>query len=85
VGNLRSGKPVALRLQGRELQGLAEPVVEEKQAIAAGLTVHLRKAPGDARYYGGSRAEEVEKAKQTVVMVHLLDELGLSKNKTAPS
>jgi deazaflavin-dependent oxidoreductase (nitroreductase family) len=76
--NLRSGTPITLRLQGRELQGLAEPVAEDKQAIAAGLAAHLRKVPSDARYYGvtfddhtNPRAEEVEKAVQTVVMIRV--------------
>jgi deazaflavin-dependent oxidoreductase (nitroreductase family) len=76
--NLRSGMPVTLRLGGRDLQGLPEPVAEDKQAIAAGLAAHLRKVPSDARYYGvtfddhtNPRAEEVEKAVQTVVMIRV--------------
>jgi len=74
--NLRSGPPVTLRLRGREFQGRAEPVAEDKQAIAARLIAHLRKVPSDARFYGvtfddhrNPRAEEVEKAAQTVVMI----------------
>jgi deazaflavin-dependent oxidoreductase (nitroreductase family) len=76
--NLRSGSsaPVTLRIRGREFQGLAEPVAGDKQAIAAGLTAHLRKVPSDARFYGvtfddhgNPRAEEVENAAQTVVMI----------------
>jgi deazaflavin-dependent oxidoreductase (nitroreductase family) len=74
--NLCDGAPVTLRIQGRDLQGLPEPVAEDKQAIAAGLAAHLRKVPSDARYYGvtfdangAPRAEEVAKAVQTVVML----------------
>jgi deazaflavin-dependent oxidoreductase (nitroreductase family) len=74
--NLRGGEPVRLRIRGRELQGLAEPVAEDKAAIAAGLSAHLRKVPSDAKYYGvtfnehgNPRPEEVDKAVQTVVMV----------------
>ncbi len=74
--NLRGGAAVTLRIRGRELQGLAEPVAEDKRAIAAGLAAHLRKVPSDARYYGvtfdesgNPRSEEVEKAVQTVVMI----------------
>jgi deazaflavin-dependent oxidoreductase (nitroreductase family) len=74
--NLCGGAPVTLRIQGRELQGLAEPVAEDKQAIAAGLMAHLQKVQSDARYYGvtfddhgNPRAEDVEKAVQTVVMI----------------
>ncbi len=76
--NLRGEAPVTLRLRGRELQGLAQPVAEDKSAVAAGLTAHLRKVPTDARYYGVTfddhntpRAEEVEKAAQTVVMIRI--------------
>src|SRR5512137_3081285 len=43
--NLRGEAPVTLRIRGRELQGLAEPVAEDKQAVTAGLTAHLRKVP----------------------------------------
>jgi hypothetical protein len=74
--NLRGGAPVSLRIRGRELQGIAEPVAEDKGAVAAGLVAHLRKVPSDARYYdvtfddqGNPRAEEAEKAAQTVVMI----------------
>jgi deazaflavin-dependent oxidoreductase (nitroreductase family) len=76
--NLRSGTPVTLRLRGQEFQGLAEPVAEDKQAIAAGLAAHLRVVPSDAKYYGVTfddhrnlRSEEVEKAVQTVVMIRV--------------
>jgi deazaflavin-dependent oxidoreductase (nitroreductase family) len=76
--NLRSGTPVTLRLRGRELQGLAEPVAEDKGAVAAGLAAHLRKVPSDARYYGvtlddqgNPKADEVEQAVQTVVMIRI--------------
>ena len=74
--NLRSDTPVTLRLRGQELQGLPQPVAEDKQAIAAGLAEHLKKVPADARYYGvtfddqgNPRAEELERAVQTVVMI----------------
>ena len=76
--NLRSGAPVVLRIRGREYQGVAEPVAEDKQAVAAGLSAHLRKVQSDARYYSVTfdehkdpRAEEVEKAAQTVVMIRI--------------
>lgn len=76
--NLRGGAPVTLRIRGREFQGLAEPVAEDKQAIAAGLTAHLRKVPSDAKFYGvtfddqgNPKTEEAEKAVQTVVMIRV--------------
>jgi deazaflavin-dependent oxidoreductase (nitroreductase family) len=76
--NLRNSPEVLLRIRGRELQGLAEPVAGDKQAIAAGLSAHLRVVPSDARYYGvtfdehgNPRSEEVEQAVQSVVMVRV--------------
>jgi deazaflavin-dependent oxidoreductase (nitroreductase family) len=76
--NLRSGSSVTLHIRGRDLQGLPEPVVEDKHAIAVGLIEHLKKVPSDARYYGvtsdeqgNPRADEAEKAAQTVVMVRI--------------
>ena len=76
--NLHSGASVSLLIQGRELQGLAEAVAEDKGAVAAGLATHLRKVPSDARYYGvtfddhrNPRAEEIEKAAQSVVMIRI--------------
>ena len=76
--NLHSSAPVSLRIQGRELQGLAEAVAEDKGAVAAGLATHLQKVPSDARYYGvtfddrrNPRAEEIEKAAQSVVMIRI--------------
>ena len=76
--NLPSDTLVPLRIRGHEYWGMAELVIEDKQAIATGLTAHLRKVPSDARYYGVSfddngkpKAEEVNKAVQTVVMIRI--------------
>ncbi len=76
--NLRGNSQVTLRLRGREVRGLAEPVAEDKHAVAIGLVEHLRKVPSDARYYGvtydehgNPRAEEAEKAAQSVVMIRV--------------
>ena len=76
--NLQAGSPVTLRLRGRELQGLAEPVAEDKQVIADALSDHLRRVTSDARYYGvtfddhgNPNSEEVERAVQTVVMIRV--------------
>jgi deazaflavin-dependent oxidoreductase (nitroreductase family) len=76
--NLYPGAPVTLRIRGREYQGLAEPVAEDKQAVAAGLIEHLRKVPSDAKYYyvtfdehKNPRADEAEKAAQSVVMIRI--------------
>ncbi len=76
--NLRGGATVTLRLRGRDFQGQAEPVAEDRHIIAERLTAHLRKVPFDASFYHVSfddqknpNAEEVEKAAQTVVMVRV--------------
>ena len=76
--NLRGGASVTLNLRGREVQGLAVPVAGDKLTVAAGLMAHLRKVPSDATFYGvtfddhkNPRAEEAEKAAQTVVMVRI--------------
>ena len=76
--NLSNGEPVSLLIRGKERQGLAETVAEDKSAIAAGLSQHLRQVPSDARFYqvtfdedGSPNAGEVEQAVQTVVMVRI--------------
>jgi deazaflavin-dependent oxidoreductase (nitroreductase family) len=76
--NLRGGAPVTLRLRGEELCGIAEPIVEDKQAIAEMLSAHLRQSPFDAKFYnvtyddaGNPNKEEVEQAVRTVVMVRV--------------
>ena len=76
--NLRGGAPVSLHLRGREIQGVAEPVAEDKQAVAAALTAHLRKSPFDAKFYdvtmdehGKPIAEDVAQAVQTVAMIRV--------------
>jgi deazaflavin-dependent oxidoreductase (nitroreductase family) len=76
--NLIGGAPVALRMRGRDLQGIAEPVAEDKVAVAAGLMAHLRKVPSDAKYYSvtidgqkNPRADEVKKAAESAVMIRV--------------
>lgn len=76
--NLRGGAPVSLRIRGRELQGTAAPIAEDKQTVAAELAEHLRKVRSDAKYYGvtfddheNPRADEVERAAQSVAMIRI--------------
>jgi len=76
--NLCGEAPVSVRIRGRELQGLAEAVAEDKQAVAAGLGAHLRKVQSDARFYGvtldeqgNPNAQQVEQAAQSVVMIRI--------------
>jgi deazaflavin-dependent oxidoreductase (nitroreductase family) len=76
--NLRGGAQVTLTIRGQELKGLAEPISEDKPAIAEKLAAHLRDVPSDAKYYavtldehGNPRPDEVEKAVRTVVMIQV--------------
>ena len=76
--NLQNGASVSLRLQGREFQGLAKAIAEDKQTVAAILTTHLRKSPFDARFYdvtidehGKPIPEDVKKAVQTLAMIQV--------------
>ncbi|HTP10311.1 MAG TPA: nitroreductase family deazaflavin-dependent oxidoreductase [Anaerolineae bacterium] len=76
--NLRNDAPVTVHIRGRDLQGLAQPIAEDKEAVAIGLAEHLRKVRSDAKYYavtfddqGNPRSEEVEKAAQAAVMVRI--------------
>jgi hypothetical protein len=76
--NLRGGSPVSLCLRGREVQGLAEPISEDKPVVAACLTEHLRKSAFDARFYnvaidekGNPMAKDLEQAVQTVTMIRV--------------
>ena len=76
--NLQNGASVSLRLRGRKLQGFAKAVADDKGAIAAKLTVHLKKSPFDAQFYnvtmderGNPLPEDVEQAVKTVTMVQI--------------
>lgn len=76
--NLRGGAPVTLRIRGHDLEGVAQPVADNKQAIAAGLAAHLRKVPSDAKFYdvsfdehGFPRTEQVAQAVRSVVMIRI--------------
>jgi deazaflavin-dependent oxidoreductase (nitroreductase family) len=50
--NLIGGAPVTLRIQGKNLQGTAEPVTDDQEAKAESLLAMLRHNPRDAPYYG---------------------------------
>jgi hypothetical protein len=76
--NLSPNHPITLRLLGKDVQGLPEPVAEDKQAVSAGLMAHLRRAPADARFYGVTLDEnrnpkqaEVEAGAQTTIMIRV--------------
>ncbi len=76
--NLQGGAPVTLRLRGQDIQGMAEPVAEDKQAIANALAAHLQKNQFDAKFYkvtiddqGIPLKEDVDEAVKTVAMVQV--------------
>lgn len=76
--NLRGGAPVQLQLRGRAVTGTADVVVEDKDAIIAALSDHLRRSPFDARYYdvtmdenGSPNQAEVTRAVETVVLIRV--------------
>jgi deazaflavin-dependent oxidoreductase (nitroreductase family) len=76
--NLRGGAPVTLRLRGRGVQGMAEAVAEDKDAIATELAAHLKNSPFDAKFYnvtfdddGNPEEDKIRQAVQTVVMIRV--------------
>ena len=76
--NLQGGAPVTLRLRGKNVQGMGEPVVEDKAAIAETLTRHLRRNHIDAKYYGVTydeqgepRPDEVQRGAEDTIMIRI--------------
>jgi deazaflavin-dependent oxidoreductase (nitroreductase family) len=76
--NLRGGAEVKVRVQGKELQGRAEPIDGDAAAIAEGLALHLRHVPGDARFYhvridanGVPDAGDIQRAVGGTVMIRI--------------
>ena len=76
--NLQNSSSVRLRLRGRDVQGLAEAVAEDKKIIATNLTTHLKNSPFDAKFYnvtmdgnGNPIPEDVDQAVQTVAMIQV--------------
>jgi deazaflavin-dependent oxidoreductase (nitroreductase family) len=75
--NLRSGAPVGVRLQGRDLKGIAEAVTDD-EAVREGLLAYLRKVPDYAQYFqvsldpdGQPNDEDVARAAQNRVMIEI--------------
>ena len=69
--------PVTVRLQGRDLAGVAQAITDERE-VAEGLTAYLRPAPRIAKYLGVSldasgqpRPQDVAEAAKTRVMVRV--------------
>lgn len=76
--NLRGGVPVSIRLQGCEVAGTADVVMEDRAEVARGLGELLRRVPRDARLYkvkldanGVPEVEGVQRAAQRSVMIRI--------------
>jgi deazaflavin-dependent oxidoreductase (nitroreductase family) len=74
--NLTGGAPVTVRLQGRDVQARAEPVLEEA-VVAERLSGYLRRLPGNARYidvrmeHGEPNAGDVAREAKKRLMVRI--------------
>jgi deazaflavin-dependent oxidoreductase (nitroreductase family) len=76
--NLRGGAAVTLRLRGQDCTGTAEPIAEDKTAVAEGLLHHLEQVPSDAKFYSVSldaerkpNPEQVAKAAQKLILIRI--------------
>jgi len=56
--NLAGGADVTLRIKGRDLRGHAVAVTDDREAIADGLRIWLRRFPSGARRLGVARDPE---------------------------
>jgi deazaflavin-dependent oxidoreductase (nitroreductase family) len=75
--NLRGGAPVSVRLQGRDLKGIAEAFTDD-EAVREGLLAYLRKVPDYARYFqvsldpdGQPNVEDVACAAHSRVVIEI--------------
>lgn len=50
--NLSGEVPVTVRVKGRDLQGIADTIVDDKEAVAEVMTRLIKAAPVGAKYYG---------------------------------
>ncbi len=76
--NLQGDVPVSLRLRGRDWNGFALPISEDKQRIADGLAMYLIQHPGNKGIYevaldenGKPKAEDLLRAAQTATMIQI--------------
>ncbi len=75
--NLRGGARITLRLEGQEVEAWGE-VIEDDEAVVAGLMGYLQMVPNYARYFnvrldanGGPEAEDVAQAASARVVVKI--------------
>jgi nitroimidazol reductase NimA-like FMN-containing flavoprotein (pyridoxamine 5'-phosphate oxidase superfamily) len=76
--NLRGGTPVTLLVKGQELEAIATPLADDKEAIANHLRTFLQKLPRDAKFHsvrlsstGQPDPDDVARAAQTDVMIQV--------------
>jgi hypothetical protein len=76
--NFREGRPVSLRLRGREVRGTAVAVTDQER-VAERFAYYLRRNPHDGRYFGvrvgrDGRADpdDLARAAARLVMVRTL-------------
>lgn len=89
--NLRRGAPVTVRVKGEDLTGVGEAIADDNEAVTAGLSAYLRKAPNYARYFrvtldadGQPDPEEVARAAQDRVMIRIHLGQRLRTSRAAP-
>ena len=76
--NLVGGAPVTLRIRGKDYTGQADVTADDKPAMAAALSEHLKVVRSDAQYYsvtfdeaGEPNKDEIRKAVDNVVMIRV--------------
>ncbi len=76
--NLAGGAEVTLRIKGRDLRGHAVAVAEDREAIAEGLRIWLRRFPSSARRLGITRGaggsldrQALARAAERIVLVRI--------------
>lgn len=72
------GTPVALKLQGKTVEGKARPVVDDKEVVAMNLAKHLQNNHFDAKYYGveydedgNPNMDDVQRGAEETVLVEV--------------
>jgi deazaflavin-dependent oxidoreductase (nitroreductase family) len=76
--NLEGGAKVSLRIRGRDVQGLAQPVADDVPRIAEGLRKFLVQVPSWARFYditldeeGAPKAADLERAAASAILIEI--------------
>lgn len=76
--NLRGAAEVSLRIQGRDYDGVAEPVAQDTTRIADGIRQFLQEVPSWGRFYGVTidedgtpNAEDVARAAVSTILIEI--------------